>query len=123
MFISRCGNGFVTFAGDCGFELINLAHFPRFTEQTPVHARKVAVSLAQFGDEKRHPLDVTRIFEFAGVDVTKWRALDEPKEILFGRFIVPNEIDIAEMAVKFRLIENFEPNILECTNDLRFGET
>src|SRR5262249_2810732 len=63
-------------AGSChllhdGRELIRFAGGPGLAEEAPVHAREVAVALAELAAEEGHALDDAGVREAAGVDVAE----------------------------------------------------
>src|SRR5689334_15467388 len=85
--------------------LVHPAHAPRLAEQTPVHSREIARTLAEFRGKERHALDKSRVVKPAGVQVTKRRSFHEREEFLLGRAIVAHDVNVAPVPVEPRLVE------------------
>ena len=91
--------------------------------KSPVHAREIALALAQFGGKQGHALDKARVVEPPGINEPKTAIIHQLVKLPLRRTIVADDINIAhDAAVELRLIEHFPPHVLERAYNARTRE-
>ena len=79
---------------------VSAARRPGFAHEPIVHAREIAVALAEFTAQQRHPFNDARIGQSTRIDEAEWHRLDHVHECLLRRLVVAHDKDIAHEPIE-----------------------